>query len=461
MKVKISLVEFGNEKVFSIEQLKKWFPSDKFDKRNPLEYLRKWFYVNEKYLNFLGISYKWDDVNKNLILTPGNKIGVAPLKNPYGRKIYGSITVKPRLNWEKIYEILESIEWKYQPTFLEDEEPIFSDGVLPPWFNAIDTLEAVSKALNLYMRGIERKKILSKIPTGTIDWYEYSIKSVPYGKYNQFSSLISDYSTDLEIHRQFKGVVRIISKDILNPIVPLQIKNKARQLIANIEKKLENVEYTNPDIEKLRKAKVPNFYRTAYEKAIWKCIQYLKRSRFSLNTGIFYGLPWTITMDKLFEYWIEHWAYIFAKKIGAKFYSDIKGNSKIRFYSPNNWKSLRELRPDIIIEKNSKTLIIEVKYKKHLTYLQYGKLSSEILEDHRHDLHQLLSYMSSSINEKRIACLIYPKIDRSTRNQSSTLINYTNTKANVDVILCGVSFQPREILTLLENIWNEKEISLT
>ena len=97
MKVRISLIEFGDEKIFPIKQLKNWFPPSKFDKRYPREYLKKWIHANAKYFEFLGISYKWDDEKKSLILIPGNKIGLAPLRNPFGGKIYGSVVVKPRL----------------------------------------------------------------------------------------------------------------------------------------------------------------------------------------------------------------------------------------------------------------------------------------------------------------------------------------------------------------------------
>jgi len=33
MNITISLVEFGDEKTFSIEEIKNWFPTGKFDKR--------------------------------------------------------------------------------------------------------------------------------------------------------------------------------------------------------------------------------------------------------------------------------------------------------------------------------------------------------------------------------------------------------------------------------------------
>ena len=106
MNVKISLTEFEDGKTFNIDQFKNWFPKGKFHKRFPYEYIKKWLRVNGKYLDFLGISYKWDEESKSLVLIPSNKVGLAPLKNPYGGQVYGSIIVKPRLGWLKIYEII-------------------------------------------------------------------------------------------------------------------------------------------------------------------------------------------------------------------------------------------------------------------------------------------------------------------------------------------------------------------
>jgi len=94
MGIKISLVEFEDGKTFTVDQLKDWFPKGKFDKRFPQEYVRKWLRVNKKYLEFLGISYEWNEDNKSLMLIPSNRIGLVPLKNPYGGQVYGSIVIK-------------------------------------------------------------------------------------------------------------------------------------------------------------------------------------------------------------------------------------------------------------------------------------------------------------------------------------------------------------------------------
>jgi len=75
--VKITLSELGEPKVFSINQIKDWFPSDRFDKRAPGKCVKKWISTNRKYLDFLGILYSWDD-DKGLALEASNRIGLAP-----------------------------------------------------------------------------------------------------------------------------------------------------------------------------------------------------------------------------------------------------------------------------------------------------------------------------------------------------------------------------------------------
>lgn len=160
-------------------------------------------------------------------------------------------------------------------------------------------------------------------------------------------------------------------------------------------------------------------------------------------------------MDKLFEYWVEYWASKFAKMIGANYFSDINNNSRIRFFNICNWKSLKQLRPDVVIEKDSKVLILEIKYKKHLVYLQFAQKSPEILEEHRHDLHQLLAYLSTTQKDRRIGCLIYPNLNGKPIFQFATLINYQNVKPKVDIVLCGVPFSNDTLLDILKFIWNK------
>ncbi|MCD6166798.1 hypothetical protein J7K19_08845 [bacterium] len=451
-KIKITLTEFDDPKTFSLNQLKDWFPSGKFDRRMPWDCVKKWISTNRKYLDFLGILYSWGN-DKGLILEASNKIGLAPIKNPYGGKVYGSITVKPRIGWIKISEILDSIEWRLKPDFLETEEPIMSEGVLPRWLKAIDTLKAIERALQCCLRGIKAIHEVKDNPVGRVNWNNYSTRNVPYGKWNRFSCTIADYSLDIDIHRQFKGIVEQIEKDLSGHYVPINVKRKALPTLQRIKKILEKVNLELPDVDKLKNSNIPPFYRSVYEDAKTRAVEYVSQSRFSIYSAEFFGLPWAIEMDRLFESWVEFWSYKFSRQMGANFYSDIRGNSKIRFLSLGRWGGLKDLKPDIIIDKGEHTMVIDVKYKKHLLYLKLGNFTRDILEEHRKDIHQILAYAGSSSNTDKKAVLVYPKLLKESIVEKAEVINYKNSNINLTLLKIDTSFDSSEFLEKLRSTW--------
>lgn len=451
---KITLTEFENPRLFSLNEIKKWFPTNKFDQRYSWNFIKKWIKINKYYLEFLQISYSWDN-DKGLILKPSNKIGLAPIRNPYGGQVYGSILVKPKIGWIKISDILDSIEWKLKPTFLDNEEPIMSEGTLPRWLKAIDTLKAIEKALKMNLRGIKYAEEVKTRPAGKINWYRYSIENIPKGEWNKFNSKFISHSLDIDINRQFKGVVDQIKKDLLKPYVPNKIRQKASTTLKLIDRILEKVEFEIPDIKKIKSLTIPSFYRYSYDDAKFKVIEYLSQSKFSIYSDEFSGLPWSIEMDRLFEYWIEYWSYKFSKLKGANFYSDFKGSSKIKLYPKYKWEGLKELKPDIVIEKEDLTVVIDAKYKKHLMYLFLRNFNEKIIEDHRRDIHQILAYISSSSKRTKRAVLIYPRILKDSIKEEAELINYSNSNVNINLIKIDTSFDSEELLNKLDLIWAE------
>ena len=54
---------------------------------------------------------------------------------------------------------------------------------------------------------------------------------------------------------------------------------------------------------------------------------------------------------------------------------------------------------------------------------------------------------------------INPKISNEVKNQYANVINYTNTRSDVDVVLCGVPFHKEEFMRIIEDMWSEKYAS--
>lgn len=124
------------------------------------------------------------------------------------------------------------------------------------------------------------------------------------------------------------------------------------------------------------------------------------------------GLPWTLPMEQFFEAWIETLIRAVALRAGGH----VQVGRKRETVTPVNWDppylgSQRSLVPDIRVEWETTTFIVDAKYKRHWEELQRGSWSeveAELREQHRHDLFQILAYASLARTSKVIACLAYP-----------------------------------------------------
>jgi 5-methylcytosine-specific restriction endonuclease McrBC regulatory subunit McrC len=124
------------------------------------------------------------------------------------------------------------------------------------------------------------------------------------------------------------------------------------------------------------------------------------------------GIPWAMPMDRFFEAWVETVFRIVARRTGAQ----MKVGRKRETTHPINWEppylgSQRSLVPDIWLEWDSSTLIVDAKYKRHWEELQrnaWWQMEEELREQHRHDLLQVLAYANLARTASVIVCLAYP-----------------------------------------------------
>jgi hypothetical protein len=80
-------------------------------------------------------------------------------------------------------------------------------------------------------------------------------------------------------------------------------------------------------------------------------------------------------------------------------------------WNPPYLGSQKYLLPDVVIERENETIIIDAKYKEHLEELQvtqWAMLDEEIREWHRNDLLQVLAYSTIYDSKRIVSCLIYP-----------------------------------------------------
>jgi 5-methylcytosine-specific restriction endonuclease McrBC regulatory subunit McrC len=119
-----------------------------------------------------------------------------------------------------------------------------------------------------------------------------------------------------------------------------------------------------------------------------------------------------MSMEEFFEAWVET---IFAR-VTRHSGGQLRVGRKRETISPILWNppyvgSQKYLLPDLVLERESETLIVDAKFKGHWEELQrgrWGELDDALREHHRADLLQVLAYSAVSTSQTISSCLIYP-----------------------------------------------------
>jgi len=124
------------------------------------------------------------------------------------------------------------------------------------------------------------------------------------------------------------------------------------------------------------------------------------------------GIAWIMSMETFFESWVETVAEKLSKQIGGV----LRSGRKRETVTPLRWNppyvgSQRYLLPDLVLEREDITIILDAKYKSHweeLSRHHWHNLTEILQEQHRADLLQILAYSTLAKTKKVITCLAYP-----------------------------------------------------
>jgi 5-methylcytosine-specific restriction endonuclease McrBC regulatory subunit McrC len=117
-------------------------------------------------------------------------------------------------------------------------------------------------------------------------------------------------------------------------------------------------------------------------------------------------------MNEFFEAWVETTFQVVAQRTGGQ----MRVGRKRETVHSINWEppysgSQKSLVPDVWLQWETSTLIVDAKYKRHWEELQqrsWINVEDELRQNHRNDVLQVLAYASLARTRKVIACLAYP-----------------------------------------------------
>ena len=124
------------------------------------------------------------------------------------------------------------------------------------------------------------------------------------------------------------------------------------------------------------------------------------------------GIPWTMPMEHFFEAWVETVMRSIARQMGGRFKAGRRREAVFPLaWDPPYLGSQRSLIPDMILELEGTSFIVDAKYKRHWEELEHGawhEQNTELRERHRVDLLQVLAYANLASTTNIVCCLVYP-----------------------------------------------------
>jgi 5-methylcytosine-specific restriction endonuclease McrBC regulatory subunit McrC len=124
------------------------------------------------------------------------------------------------------------------------------------------------------------------------------------------------------------------------------------------------------------------------------------------------GLAWSLPLDRLWELYVVGYVGRLAQDTGGQLFVGHKGETVFPLqWSNSSVRSLGHLAPDIVLRRAGHIRIFDAKYKAHLADIDevgWHRLSEEIQESHRADVHQALAYASLFEAPEITTTLVYP-----------------------------------------------------
>jgi len=357
----------------------------------------------------MGRDYNGSDVS--LLIQAGSAVGAVPLISPSTAQPDYGLVVQPRFPWKGIGPMLAEMGWRISPVPLRLPLLHRSERRVPIWVLSFMILTRLNALLDSLDRRFEFVSEVRRAPRGRVDWAGYAIKSIPHAKLLSVPCTFPDLRDD----RLLQGAVRYSATRQLRAL-ETQKEHGAfiHRLMDFAQRVLQRVQHVPPHIPSpiTLGAWLQRPMRTDHFIEGLQAIEWTVEERGLAGLSDLQGIPWRMPMDQFFEAWMELIFRAVARRTGAQ----VRVGRKRETTHPINWEppnvgSQKSLVPDIWLEWESTTLIVDAKYKRHWEELQqqgWSGMQEELREQHRNDLLQVLAYANLARTGRVIACLAYP-----------------------------------------------------
>lgn len=345
---------------------------------------------NHKSLKFLGINYEISTVSKTLLLKPSLQIGCAPLISPQTGKPCGNIVVNSRFN-DDLAGVMSLIEGKlnikYDPLLKLNSSP----AAKPPMF--LECLRYIDGFIDVQKKHWQKFSSFNKVepqPSSSTNWSSYAIRSYDPANTFKYPNKVNRLITNHPEWIKLMYVLSLCIKEIDSLSTPQKIRQEHRQKTSQLKQMLQGV---NLSVAR----EIP---KHASDPVAVKDLKDIANNILKNQTT--QSCAWTLDISVFFERFIQFIFGQYVRRYGGFVYSNqkfgISGNKP-------EW-SLEYIEPDIILVFGDKAIIVDAKYKRHMTKLHDKSMS--LKEEFRKDFHQVLAYSSLLPQKSKSVVLCYP-----------------------------------------------------
>ncbi len=368
---------------------------------------------NRPLLELLEVSVRrdYDGTDVRLLIESNSAVGAVPLVSPFTAKPDYGLVVQPRFPWPGIGPMLAEMGWLVSPTPLRLPLLKRSERRVPPWVLSFMVLARLRSLLDRLERRFEFTAQERLAPKGTVFWQQYATRNLPRGQFLAVPCAFPDLRDD----RHLKGAIRFTIERQLQSLETQREQGAfVHRLIALAESLLFKVRAVPARRPSPRDIDVwlrrPLRSDVLFEGL--QAIDWTIEERGLAGLSDLEGIPWTMPMELFFEAWVETVLRGVAMRTGGR----LRAGRKRETMSPLAWEppysgSQRSLVPDLMLELDGCTLVIDAKYKRHWEELQQGRWAAKedtLREEHRQDLLQILAYANLAEAALVVCCLVYP-----------------------------------------------------
>ncbi|MBM7865550.1 hypothetical protein GTO89_01990 [Heliobacterium gestii] len=406
--------------------------------------------INQGLLRNFGITADvgYDGREVELRLQTGSRVGAIPLLSPTSGKPDYGLVVQPRFDWPGIGPMLARMGWRVIPEPLRLPMLPRSDRKVPPWVLSTMVLFRIRAMLERLQRRFTIGEAELTAPRGSVDWGCYARTKVPTGRWLEVPCRFPDLRDDAALlgalHFTLRRQLASLESQRTTGTVVLPLITLCQGL-------LDRVRHVPPrrptDRDRLLWLRAP--LQTEVFRDGLRAMEWTIDERGLAGLAEHTGLPWVMSMDAFFEAWCEYMVTELARHFGGR----VRAGRLQETVTPLIWEppftgSQRFLMPDLVLERDDETIIIDAKYKSHweeLSQERWYDLETTVRERHRNDLLQVLAYTTSYATKRVTACLLYPcrKATWDSLRQRGRLVHQAGLHAGVRevrLLLAAVPF---------------------